>query len=299
MTAKRKSQFNTKDLIIALGVLPLIVFLYLVAYFAAFAITVMAGGVNVLDSETAIVNEGVFNFIRYALSLVVLGWIYYRGFYNYDRADEKEVDDRKESVKNSLSYSLQPLSLLALLLAGFTIQLGTDSVLYILGTLYPTTFASYQHMMETFTGSLSPLFIITSITLGPIVEELAFRGLIIRHLQRLTTPDNKKAQIAICAFQALLFAVYHVNLVQMCYAFIFGMLFGFLAIRFKSLLPSILLHMIVNGSLYVIPEAFLANIYHAALLGAISLLLLVASILIFVLRASEKPSESSRQHTPS
>ena len=69
------------------------------------------------------------------------------------------------------------------------------------------------------------------------------------------------------------------------------MLFGLLSIRFKSLVPSIFLHMIVNGSLYVIPEAFLGNIYHAALVAVISFVLLAAGLIIFITRASEKTSE--------
>ena len=43
-----------KNIIIALGIYPLVAILNLVAYFAAFAITVMTGGVNVLETEIPI-----------------------------------------------------------------------------------------------------------------------------------------------------------------------------------------------------------------------------------------------------
>lgn len=291
MTAKRKLPYNIYNLIKALGVLPIIVLIYVVAYFAAFAVTVMTGGVDVLDADTAIVNEGLFNFLRFTLTLIVLGWIYIKDFYRYeDKSSEKEVDERKISVKKSIKYTFRPSSIVIMLLAGFCIQLGTDGILYILGELFPTTFASYQHMMETFTGSISPLFIITTITIGPIAEELAFRGLILGYFNKVLG-NAKRALIVACTIQALLFGLYHINLVQMCYAFIFGMLFGLLSIRFKSLVPSIFLHMIVNGSLYVIPEAFLGNIYHAALVAVISFVLLAAGLIIFITRASDKTSE--------
>ena len=291
MTVKRKLPYNIFNLIKALSILPIIVAIYVIAYFAAFAVTVITGGVNVLDSDTAIVNEGLYNFLRFVLTLIALGWIYIKDFYRYDDKNrEEEVIQRKLSVKKSLKYTFRPTSIIIMLLAGFCIQLGTDGILFILGTLYPTTFASYQHMMETFTGSMSPLFIITTITIGPVAEELAFRGLILGYLNRVL--GNKKGALIIaCTIQALLFGIYHINIVQLCYAFIFGMLFGLLAIRFKSLVPSIFLHMIVNGSLYVIPEAFYGNVYHAALVAVISFILLAASLIIFIMRASEKPSE--------
>ncbi len=291
MTVKRKLPYNIFNLIKALSILPIIVAIYLITYFAAFAVTVMTGGVNVLDSDTAIVNEGLYNLLRFMLTLIVLGWIYIKDFYRYDDKErEEEVIQRKLSVKKSLKYTFRPTSIIIMLLAGFCIQLGTDGILFILGTLYPTTFASYQHMMETFTGSLSPLFIITTITIGPVAEELAFRGLILRYLNRVLG-NKKRALIIACTIQALLFGIYHFNIVQLCYAFIFGMLFGLLSIRFKSIVPSTFLHIIVNGSLYLIPEAFYGNVYHAALVAVISFVLLAASLIIFIMRASEKPSE--------
>ena len=60
----------------------------------------MTGGVDVLDADTAIVNEGLFNFLRFTLTLIVLGWIYIKDFYRYeDKSNEKEVDERKNLSK--------------------------------------------------------------------------------------------------------------------------------------------------------------------------------------------------------
>ena len=96
MTAKRKLPYNIYNLIKALGVLPIIVLIYVVAYFAAFAVTVMTGGVDVLDADTAIVNEGLFNFLRFTLTLIVLGWIYIKDFYRYE---DKRVSRRINRTK--------------------------------------------------------------------------------------------------------------------------------------------------------------------------------------------------------
>ncbi|MFR5029526.1 MAG: lysostaphin resistance A-like protein [Coprococcus sp.] len=49
---------------------------------------------------------------------------------------------------------------------------------------------------------------------------------------------------------ALLFALYHGNLVQFCYALPMGILLALLATWTSSLLPSILLHITINVSSY-------------------------------------------------
>ena len=54
-----------KYLIISLAGLLLASILNIIAYFAAFAITVMTGGVNVLEKDTALVDQGIFNVLRY------------------------------------------------------------------------------------------------------------------------------------------------------------------------------------------------------------------------------------------
>lgn len=88
----------------------------------------------------------------------------------------------------------------------------------------------------------------TVMLLAPVYEELVFRGISLSSSRRAFTCRHSDA-IAIL-LSALLFALYHGNLVQFCYALPMGILLALLATWTSSLLPSILLHITINVSSY-------------------------------------------------
>lgn len=77
--------------------------------------------------------------------------------------------------------------------------------------------------------------------LGPIVEELLFRGAITRELLRRYRPG------AAIVLSALLFGLAHFNPVQMVFAFVLGLLLGWMYWRTRSLVPCIVFHVLNNG----------------------------------------------------
>lgn len=74
--------------------------------------------------------------------------------------------------------------------------------------------------------------------LAPIVEELLFRGLILRTM----LPYGKRFAILTSAF---LFAIYHGNLVQSPFAFVVGLVLGYTAVEY-SIAWAMVLHMFNN-----------------------------------------------------
>lgn len=86
------------------------------------------------------------------------------------------------------------------------------------------------------TDSLS-MFLYASI-FAPIGEEILFRGLILRNLQ----PYGKKFAILASAF---LFGIFHGNMIQTPYAFMVGLVLGYVAVEY-SIGWAILLHMLNN-----------------------------------------------------
>ncbi|MDR3364622.1 MAG: CPBP family intramembrane metalloprotease [Clostridiales Family XIII bacterium] len=86
---------------------------------------------------------------------------------------------------------------------------------------------------------LTPLGLLYIVLVGPLFEELIFRGAVIGSLRRFG--DN----FAIL-FSALLFGLYHMLIMQIPFAFVMGLLLGYVAVRW-SLRFSVLLHIIVNG----------------------------------------------------
>ena len=102
----------------------------------------------------------------------------------------------------------------------------------------------YEKLMENAgftTNSLSPLLILYAVLLGPIEEELTFRGVI------FSSARKALPFWAANIFQALLFGIFHMNLIQGIYAFFIGLFLGYIAGRGGSIYFSIFLHILFNS----------------------------------------------------
>lgn len=93
--------------------------------------------------------------------------------------------------------------------------------------------------IESATGTSTTLsmFLYASIV-APVVEELVYRGFVLRSLTRF---DKKFAII----LSATLFGIMHANLPQAVFAFVVGLVLGYVAVEY-SILWSIVLHIINN-----------------------------------------------------
>ena len=74
---------------------------------------------------------------------------------------------------------------------------------------------------------------------APVVEELIFRRTV---LNRLRIYGEKTALLV----SAMLFALFHANFSQLFYAFLLGLLFGYVYLRTGRIRYSIALHMVIN-----------------------------------------------------
>jgi membrane protease YdiL (CAAX protease family) len=94
---------------------------------------------------------------------------------------------------------------------------------------------------------------------------MVFRGLILSRLHR-ALPGWLSVVLT-----ALLFAVCHVQIAWMLYAFVLGLFFGFISLKAKSIWPSLCAHLLFNciGQLSVyVPETDAAvNLFYLGLLG--------------------------------
>ena len=87
--------------------------------------------------------------------------------------------------------------------------------------------------------------------LAPVVEEVVFRGAILRAL--LSSMQSKWG--AIC-FTAALFALIHANPAQMPHAFLMGLLMGWLYMRTGSIVPGMVFHWANNTVAYLMAVAY-------------------------------------------
>ena len=91
--------------------------------------------------------------------------------------------------------------------------------------------------------------------LAPLAEEIVFRGAILRSLleKPLTTHLSPLTSIII---SALLFALVHMNPAQMPYAFIAGLLLGWMYWRTGNILPGMAYHWANNSVAYILYHAY-------------------------------------------
>ncbi|MCL2806805.1 MAG: CPBP family intramembrane metalloprotease [Coriobacteriia bacterium] len=127
----------------------------------------------------------------------------------------------------------------------FILILGVQFLMVLIQTgvepLFEQTGGSFTEALEESTASLVswPWGVLYVVILGPIFEELVFRGAVMRRLER------HGANFAIIV-SSVLFGLYHMILFQAIFAFFIGLILAYAAGRF-SLKWAILLHMLNNG----------------------------------------------------
>lgn len=162
-----------------------------------------------------------------------------------------------------------PRNLCSIFLIGIGLQIGITFVLNILASINPQWFESYGEVMEQLGMGNTLLSVIYIGFIAPFSEEFIFRGVILKLAGRAL--PFAFANI----LQALLFGIYHGNLVQGIYAFVLGIFLGLICHKLKSIAGSILLHMVINISgllfSYVITEQVLKIPGIVLILGGLSI----------------------------
>ena len=129
-------------------------------------------------------------------------------------------------------------SLLALLVLCLGAQIISQIVIVALEMLLNSMGKSLITYLESLQmGDTLPMFLYGAIG-APISEELLFRGLILRSVE----PYGKKVAIFV---SALLFGLFHGNLIQIPFAFAVGLILGYVALEY-NLLWAMALHMFNN-----------------------------------------------------
>lgn len=127
------------------------------------------------------------------------------------------------------------------------------SVLAALGAIIPSIW--FQEQMPELPNMLgdefdmllrNPLGYFVIGLMAPFVEELVFRGAILRSL--LQWAKNRWVAIVV---SALLFALIHANPAQMPHAFIIGILLGWMYYRTGSIIPGVIYHWVNNSIAFI------------------------------------------------
>lgn len=133
-------------------------------------------------------------------------------------------------------------NILAVFAAAFGANCVTSWLLALAQMLLPDLINDYSEMMEMAgIGNVTVAMVLYVVILGPILEELIFRGLTFYYAKKFT----KSFWIA-NVIQAVFFGIMHGNLVQGAYAFILGLFLGWVYEKFQSLYATIWMHIGYN-----------------------------------------------------
>lgn len=110
----------------------------------------------------------------------------------------------------------------------------------IIALIVPGSMEDYNEIMSMALGGSEVVAFVTVVILAPVAEELAFRGIIFRMLEK-----NCPLIVAIL-LQAVLFGIYHMNIMQGIYVLPLAIALGYVAYRTQSVYPCILMHMVNN-----------------------------------------------------
>jgi membrane protease YdiL (CAAX protease family) len=102
------------------------------------------------------------------------------------------------------------------------------------------------YIMSHATGLIAAASIFVYLLFAPIVEEIIFRGIVLEGLVNVTN------SVVAVVVSAVIFAGIHVvgGVAQMTTAFIIGLVFGWLYLRTRSIVPTAVAHVIYNTAAF-------------------------------------------------
>ena len=193
-----------------------------------------AGG-DIFEAVEAILELFMNKYSTYMYLLYVVAGIivfliwYYNGFV-------------KKSPRVKLNEIFGTKSIIAAISTAIGLYFFINAVMTLISCLMPSLIDSYNEMIES-AGVVSNDFItiVYAIILGPVVEELCFRGVVFGFLEK-----SGVKPIVIIAVSGIIFGAVHLIPLQVVYAAVVGMFLGFLRYRYRSVLLTITTHILFN-----------------------------------------------------
>jgi len=179
---------------------------------------------------------GNASYLFSAIAILVCGIVFFFWYRNLLGKKEKRSFDRGTRFK----------SMVLIFLLGLGCQFAVSGFMSLIQTYFQEIFKKYAHTMKNLTSGNDILVYLLLILLAPITEELIFRGVILHKLK------EEIPFFGANILQAVLFGIYHGNIVQGIYATVLGLLLGYMYYKYRSILAPIFLHIIINASSIII-----------------------------------------------
>ena len=199
--------------------------------------------------DTGAVQEG----IQYAMGLLTKGWmmilitllcdmVLMAGFGTWYYFRERQYPFRPNYKS---AFSLKNIGYIIVM--GVLGQYASNLIATLTGVLIPSAMDSYEDLAQNFDlSTASPVLMILAVCIvGPIAEELVFRGMIFGKLRRAFS--FWPAAI----ISGIMFGVFHMNIMQGVYASVLGVLLVYVYEKTQTIFGSIFFHIVFNASSYI------------------------------------------------
>lgn len=194
------------------------------------------------------------------------------------------------------SQTFHPMQLAAIVVLVPGAQFACSYLTAILAAIFPSWMEAYESLMESagLTDDISLLMLCYSVILAPIGEELVFRGLTLRCARRVF--PFWLANI----MQAILFGIFHMNMIQGCYAAALGLILGYVCEKGGSIYYSIMLHFLFNLWGTVISQFLVTDneILFAIIMLATTIVSLTCGFLLFYFGGRQKKKKLLLMQAP-
>lgn len=269
---------KAKTLLLSLAPIVLMYIIQILVVFGMQFLIIFADSfLNMIHIYQSPVLQYVINQYVYIISAASYGLFLLVGYFWYRRV---MADRRAVYLERGHKPGLDSGAILGIFFVALFIQFAVSSLLNILAVVAPDLMGQYMEVMEGL-GMSEPSIIsmLYVIIMAPLAEELLMRGLCLKIL------ENSFPFWAANFLQALYFGIYHMNLVQGCYAFVMGLILGRLVKKYGTLKASILCHFIINFSGQVI------SVINFSIIGIFTGALVCAGILVILFIWEKRKNE--------
>lgn len=185
------------------------------------------------------------------ITFVIFCFIFYKNYQKYQHDYNQKLDIK---------------TIFILIMLGIVMNLSYNLILGGLNNII-----KFTNNYDAINISVAIYIICTGI-LGPILEELLFRGIVFNKLKTF----NKQMRSILLV--TIIFALFHTNLVQMLYAFCLGFILIYVYEKYKNIMAPILVHIASNimnifTCMLIINNNYLLNL----------VLLLLSLLILFII----------------
>ncbi len=237
-----------------------------------------------MESYAAVTTDGeLLTWLQFAAEIVCIAVLLIWYYYGYVKPDKKKGIYKPFQKKVSGVWDF------VFIISGVLAAWGLASLLQILSSsLFPDAAAKLSETLQSALGGNEVIGMLTGILLAPICEELAVRGIILRRSERAF------GVIGVMIISAVLFGIFHMNIIQGLYVLPMGAFWGYVGYRYKSVIPCFLCHIINNGLGLLLPEdlnQLVAGVVMFVVCGAVAAFVGVRFGLISAQRAETVPAD--------